>query len=141
MRALGTHFHEHRVRYRECDPMGVVYHAHYVDFFEAARTEALRKTGISYRSIEESGVFMPVIDLSVNYIRPAHYDDLLVIECRGFLSDSGVKVRFDYAVRRKDEEAVLAEGTVHLCFLERERKRPVSAPDFVVKSLARGSHA
>jgi len=141
MKTLGTHFHEHRVRYRECDPMGVVYHTHYLDFFEAARTEALRETGISYRSIEEAGVFMPVIDLSVNYKRPAHYDDLLVIECRGFLSDSAVKVRFDYTVRRKDEKTVLADGPVPLCFLDRHRKRPVSAPDFVIKSMARGSHA
>ncbi|NBC01365.1 MAG: hypothetical protein GVY15_10970 [Bacteroidetes bacterium] len=41
----------HRVRYRECDPMGVVYHTHFVDYFEAARTEALREMGLAYKAI------------------------------------------------------------------------------------------
>ena len=39
--------YRHRVRYRECDPMGVVYHTHYLDYFEAARTEALRAMGLA----------------------------------------------------------------------------------------------
>ena len=53
--------YRHRVRYRECDPMGVVYHTHYADYFEAARTEALREIGLAYKTLEEAGVQMPVI--------------------------------------------------------------------------------
>ena len=135
MRELGTYHYEHRVRYRECDPMGIVYHAHYLDYFEAARTEALRQTGISYRSVEESGIFMPVLDLKVKYIRPAYYDDLLIIACTAFLSESGVQTRFDYQVRRRDEKEILTEGSVRLCFFDRKRGRPVAAPDWIREKL------
>jgi len=59
--------YEHRVRYRECDPMGVVYHTHFVDYFEAARTEALREMGLAYKALEDRGVMMPVVDLGVQF--------------------------------------------------------------------------
>ena len=55
-RVRAEHTYRHRVRYRECDPMGVVYHTHYLDYFEEARTEALRSFGLAYRELEESGL-------------------------------------------------------------------------------------
>ena len=74
-----TYTHRHRVRYRECDPMGVVYHAHVVDWFEAARTEALREAGLPYRELEESGIIMPVVGLEVAYRSSVYYDDLVEV--------------------------------------------------------------
>ena len=67
--------YRHRVRYRECDPMGVVYHGHYLDYLEYARTEALRNAGLPYRQLEESGIIMPVVDISIRYLSPARYDE------------------------------------------------------------------
>ena len=78
---MKTFIHEHRVRYRECDPMGIVYHTHYIDYFEVARTEALRSRGLSYKSIEDGGVYLLVLDLSTKYSSPARYGDLLEIQC------------------------------------------------------------
>ncbi|MEM8487002.1 MAG: thioesterase family protein [Bacteroidota bacterium] len=122
-----TYNYQHRVRYRECDPMGVVYHAHYIDYFEAARTEALRDMGIVYKKLEDDGVQMPTIDLAVKYRQPARYDDLL--EIKVILKDKpGVRIRIDYEVRRVNEETLLTTGHVTLCFMDIERKRPVMAP-------------
>ena len=122
--------HHHRVRYRECDPMGVVYHTHYLDYFEAARTEALREWGLVYRELEESGIIMPVVDVRVRYHRPARYDDLLAITAR-FPEDVSTRVRIEYETRRDGEEPVLVSGHVTLCFVETERRRPIPAPDQV----------
>ena len=124
-----TYLHRHRVRYRECDPMGVVYHAHVVDWFEAARTEALREAGLPYRELEESGVIMPVIDLRVKYHASVFYDDLVEVEAS--FPSVGVRLPIDYAVRRAGEEKVLISGRVTLCFVDRERGRPVAPPDRV----------
>ena len=124
-----TYLHRHRVRYRECDPMGVVYHAHVVDWFEAARTEALREAGLPYRELEESGVIMPVVDLSVKYHASVFYDDLVEVEAS--FPSVGVRLPIDYAVRRAGEEKVLISGRVTLCFVDRERGRPVAPPDRV----------
>ncbi len=119
--------YRHRVRYRECDPMGVVYHSHYIDYFEAARTEALRAMGLPYKTIEAEGLFMPVIDLAVQYKRPAYYDDLLEINTC-FDEVPRVRVPILYEVRRAGEPMLLTSGHVTLCFFDQERGQPTSAP-------------
>ncbi len=122
--------YHHRVRYRECDRMGVVYHTHYVDYFEAARTEALREMGLAYKSLEDSGIIMPVVDLSVRYRRPARYDDELVITSM-FDAVPSSRVNIGYEVRRKNEKTTLVTGEVTLCFVDQQRNRPVAAPGHV----------
>jgi acyl-CoA thioester hydrolase len=64
-----------RVRYGETDQMGFVYYGVYAQYYEVGRVEAMRSLGFSYREMEESGVLMPVINLTVNYKKPAKYDD------------------------------------------------------------------
>ncbi|MDZ4700915.1 MAG: thioesterase family protein [Rhodothermales bacterium] len=117
----------HRVRYRECDPMGVVYHTHYLDYFEASRTEGLRELGLAYKTLEDEGIRMPVIDLAVQYKRSAQYDDLLEIKTV-FAGVPSTRIRIDYEVRRQGEPDLLVSGHVTLCFFDAARNRPVVAP-------------
>ena len=128
--------HRHRVRYRECDPMGVVYHAHVLDWFEAARTEALRAAGLPYAELEAGGVVIPVVDVAVRYHASVRYDDLVEVEAV-FPEPPRVRLPVDYAVRRSGEDAVLVSGRVTLCFVDRERGRPVAAPTLVREAFAR----
>jgi acyl-CoA thioester hydrolase len=67
--------HRLRVRYAETDVMGLAHHAAYVPWFEEARIEALRSLGRSYAALEQDGVLMPVIDLSVRYQASLRFDD------------------------------------------------------------------
>ena len=69
-----------RVRYHDCDPLGIVYHGHYAKFFEIGRTEAMRKHGFSYKQLEELGFAMPVVEMNIKYFRPARYDELMDIK-------------------------------------------------------------
>jgi acyl-CoA thioester hydrolase len=110
--------------------MGVVYHTHYLDYFEAGRTEALRDLGLPYRTLEAEGIIMPVVKAEVQYKRPARYDDLLVIRVT-FDELPGVRVPIDYTVRRQDEDQPLATGHTTLCFMDAEERRPISMPDAV----------
>lgn len=109
--------------------MGVVYHTHFLDYFEAARTEALRAQGLTYRRLEERGVMMPVVEANVRYRRPARYDDLLLVETRFEPERPLVRLPTRYRVRREGEEPVLVEGAVTLCFMDAARRRPVRAPE------------
>ncbi|SHK60030.1 acyl-CoA thioesterase [Rhodothermus profundi] len=121
------HVYQHRVRYRECDPMGMVYHAHYVDYLEAARTEALRALGLPYRELEDAGIIMPVVDLRLRFHQPAYYDELLdIITIIRELPRA--RLHLDYEVRRHETQELLATGQVTLCFVDRARNRPVRAP-------------
>lgn len=112
-----------RVRYVECDPMGVAHHTAYPVWFEMARTELLRSKGGNYRAMEDAGLLLAVVGLEVRYRAPARYDDVLTVRCD--LIESGpVKIRHRYRVYRG--ETLLVEGSTTLACIGRDgRLRPV----------------
>ncbi|HCR49623.1 MAG TPA: thioesterase family protein [Rhodothermales bacterium] len=129
-----TYFH--RVRYRECDPMRVVYHAHYLDYFEAARTDALRDAGLVYRDLEDTGVMMPVVEASLRYHRPCLYDELL--EVRVLVKEiPKTRLVINYEVYASKDPKVRVTGTVTLCFVDTTRNRPIMAPPLVTEVFER----
>ncbi|MBN2453089.1 MAG: acyl-CoA thioesterase [Candidatus Omnitrophica bacterium] len=69
-----------RVRYQETDNMGVVYYANYFTWFEVARTEYLRSVGITYKQLEDKGMYLMVASASCEYKSPARYDDIVRIQ-------------------------------------------------------------
>ena len=98
-----------RVRYAETDQMGVAWHGHYLAWFEVGRTDLLRRTGVTYRELEEGGLRLPVIGTQMSFLRPALYDDLL--EIRTVVAEMrGARVRFDYEVHREGSAGPLATG-------------------------------
>ncbi|HKX85121.1 MAG TPA: thioesterase family protein, partial [Flavobacterium sp.] len=92
-----------RVRYAETDQMGMVYHGNYAQYFELGRVEWLRNLGVSYKLMEGTGVMLPVVSLSMNYKKPARYDDELTIRTI-FKSQTSVKIEFDYEVYNEKAE-------------------------------------
>lgn len=129
-------FHEFtvRVRYAETDQMGVVYHGNYAQYFEMGRVEWLRNLGVSYKSMEEAGIMLPVVSLSMNYKKPAKYDDLLRVRTI-FKKQQGVKIEFDYEIYNENDE-LLTTGYSMLVFVDMKTGRPVSPPDYVKEKLA-----
>lgn len=93
-----------RVRYCECDPMGVAHHAAYAPWLEIARTELLRTSGVTYSELESRGVFLVMTRLECKYRRPAFYDDLLEIKAR-WIGGSKVKIEHDYEVVLRESAA------------------------------------
>lgn len=91
-----------RVRYQESDQMAIVYHANYLNWFEMGRTAFIRELGITYRSMEESGVLLPVTEISAAYKRPAVYDDRIAVFTRPVLF-TPLRLEFEYEVRRIEE--------------------------------------
>ena len=103
-----------RVRYPETDRMGVAHHTHYFVWFELGRTELMRQAGCAYGALEDDdGVFFPVIEAGASYHAPARYDEVIEIETR-LTGAEGVRVRFEYVLRRSGDARVLSRGfTVH----------------------------
>ncbi len=92
-----------KVRYSETDQMGIVYHANYLPWLELGRTEAIRGMGVSYKELEQRGLFVPVLGLQIEYHAPAVYDDHIAILTR--LTELGnVRMTFSYEVRRINDE-------------------------------------
>ena len=76
---MGLNSHSFRVRYAETDQMGIVYYGNNARYFEIGRTEWLRKLGFSYSWMEGKGILLPVINLQVNFLKSAYYDQMLEV--------------------------------------------------------------
>jgi len=129
-------FHEFkvRVRYAETDQMGVVYHGNYAQYFEMGRVEWLRNLGLSYAYMEKNGIMLPVVSLTLNYKKPARYDDLLTV--RTILKkQESVKIEFDYEIYSEKGE-LLTTGNSVLVFVDMKTGRPVLPPDYVLEKIA-----
>lgn len=116
-----------RVRYAETDQMGVVYHGNYAQYFEMGRVEWLRSKGLSYRKMEEMGVMLPVVSLTMNYKKPAKYDDVLTVTTI-LKSQSSVKIEFDYEIRNEAGD-LLTTGYSMLVFVDMKTGRPIPPSD------------
>jgi acyl-CoA thioester hydrolase len=128
-------FHEFkvRVRYAETDQMGVVYHGNYAQYFEMGRVEWLRNLGLSYSELEKNGVMLPVVSLTLNYKKPARYDDLITVRTI-FKKQESVKIEFDYEIYNEAGE-LLTTGNSVLVFVNMKTGRPVLPPDYVSEKI------
>jgi acyl-CoA thioester hydrolase len=118
------------VPYADTDQMCVVYYANYLVYFERARSAALRQVGLPYSQLEERGLYLPVAEAYVNYIRSARFEDTLTLDC-AFEVVSPVRIKAVCSVRRDGE--TLADGhTIHVC-LDAARGRPTKIPPDLCK--------
>lgn len=99
----------HRVYYNETDQMGRVYHGNFVNWMEKGRTEWLRSKGITYKELENIGVFLPVKDIGIEYFLPVEYDDVVKINA---MADciTKIKVEFNYVITDESGEKLYARG-------------------------------
>ena len=92
---MNYHIIDHRVYYNETDQMGRVYHSNFIIWMEKGRTEFIRNKGISYKSLEAEGIFLPVADLDIKYLKAIEYDTDLKIKV--ILKEiNRIKVKFRY---------------------------------------------
>jgi len=122
-----THETQIRVRYAETDKMGFVYYGNYPAYYEVARVEGFRALGFPYKEMEDVGVGMPVLTLSINYHGPAKYDDLLTIKLI-IPEMPRARMRFLYEIRNEEGKLVNTGETI-LAFMNMHTGRPVKMPE------------
>ena len=122
--------HSIRVRYGETDPMKYVYYGNYAEYFEVARVELFRTLGMSYDEIEKRGIFLPVSEYKIKYLKPGLYDQLLEIHTY-IKKIPGVKIEFDYEIYNEDKVKI-TEASTTLFFLDAETNKIVRCPDFLL---------
>lgn len=92
--------------------MRVVFHGNYLTWFEIGRTEWIRHAGYAYRDIEAAGLLLPVIDVDCKYIKPARYDDVVLV-CTRIADYSPVRLAFESQIRLGDASHLAAGGGLH----------------------------
>jgi len=125
--------HSIRVRYAETDPMKYVYYGNYAAYFELGRVELFRSIGISYDEIEKLGIWLPVSDYNIKYLKPALYDQKLEIHTY-VKKIPGVRIEFEYEIYN-EEKIKITEARTTLFFLDAATNKVIKCPDFLMKMI------
>lgn len=125
--------HRIRVRYAETDPMKYVYYGNYATYFEVARVELFRELGMPYDEIEERGIWLPVSEFSIKYLKPALYDQNL--EIHTFIRKiPGVKIEFEYEIYNPSKQKI-TEAKTTLFFLDSKTNKVIKCPEFLMNLI------
>lgn len=129
-----------RVRYADTDQMHVVYHAKFIEYFESGRTEAIRSLGITYKEIEEMGVYMPVVRIQCDFIRPGRYDDLLTIKTT--LNQLPDDHRIEFLQEAFNETGkLICKANILLYFMSTETNKKTPMPLKLIEKLSPYFHS
>ena len=75
-----TQITQQAVKFSEVDSLRVVWHGHYVRYFEDGREAFGKEYNLGYLDIYENGLSVPLIDLSVKFKKILEYGDTAIIE-------------------------------------------------------------
>ena len=117
-----------RVRFTEADPLGVVWHGHYIQYFEDAREEFGRQHGISYLHQKDAGWATPIVKSVCDYKRPLVFGDVAKVRAT-FMNTPAAKMIFIYEVLNSKDEVVCSGKTIQV-FLELGASMSLTAPKF-----------
>ncbi len=109
------------VRYAETDMMGIVHHSRYYPWFEVARTDFIKKTGMRYSDMEKMGIMIPLTETGAKYIYGLKYEDEVVVTCR--MSKLTVaRCEFEYEVYRLPDKTLMTAGITKHGFVDKNFK-------------------
>lgn len=130
------HWARLRVRFQEVDALRIVWHGHYLTYFEEARVALGREYGINYNDFVEAGLLTPVVHISCDFVRPAEFHDELEVLARLYKRDSA-KLEYYFEVHRPSDQALLATGQSIHAFSGTDSKLRLTLPDFMRDWYAR----
>ncbi len=122
-----------KVYYKDVDQMGIVYYSRYFEYFEAARTELFNSIGLDVTTIENQGIYLPVITSHCDYKKGAKFDQEIIVETS--ISElPKARLKIEYFVHPKIRKQTLVTGyTIH-AFMKKSG-RPTKVPEIILKTL------
>jgi len=129
--------HTIRTRYSETGQDGIIHHSSFVIYLEVARLEFFKQLGCDINELEKKKIFCPVVDLSLNYLKPLRSLEDIIIQIS---VETFSKVRFSLSYQVLKEELCVATGSVSHCFLN-ESFKPIPIPQEVLNHLLKKSRA
>ena len=109
------------------------YYGNYAEYLEVARVELFRTLGISYDEIEKRGIWLPVSEYKIKYLKPAFYDEILEIHTY-VKKIPGVKIEFEYEIYN-DSQQKITEASTTLFFLDATTNKVSRCPDFLMELI------
>jgi len=126
---------QQRVRWSDCDPLGIIWYGAYLKYFEAAEHEMMRAANLPFETLRlERGVQIPRKAFQVEFHSPAQMDELMDIEC-GIAKFGQTSLTFRFEAYRASDRAHRASATLTVVNVVKEtmQKRPI--PDWMREAL------
>lgn len=127
------HTTEVEVRFSEVDPLGIVWHGHYIRYFEDGREGFGKKYGIGYLAVHQHGFVIPIVNIQCDYKRSLRYGESVIVET-AFIACEAAKMKFTYSLSNAETAELIATGSSIQVFLDRETSMlQLSNPPFFVE--------
>jgi acyl-CoA thioester hydrolase len=107
------------VRFNEADPLGIVWHGHYIRYFEDGREDFGRLYGIGYLDFFNNGFVIPVVNVDCSFKKSLRYGDSVIVET-SFIPCDAAKIKFSYRLFNKKTGELVATGSSVQVFLDKE---------------------
>jgi acyl-CoA thioester hydrolase len=105
------------VRFNEADPLGIVWHGHYIRYFEDGREAFGKRYGISYLDFYHNGLAVPVVSVNCDFKKPLRYGESVRVETT-FVNSAAAKLKFDYRMFESKNNALVATGSSLQVFVD-----------------------
>jgi acyl-CoA thioester hydrolase len=122
-----------RVYYEDTDAGGVVFHSNYLNFFERARTEMLRVLGHEQDALRaDYGILFVVRSLQIDYLKPARFNDMLLVSAR-LVEAKKASLVFEQEIMRGDD--ILCKGIFRIACLDASAMAPKAIPQHLFRTI------
>lgn len=107
------------IRFNEADPLGIVWHGHYIRYFEDGR-EAFGEThGLKYLDVYQQGFVIPVVSVQCDYKKSLRYGDRVIVETK-YIPCEAAKMKFSYRLFNVATGELVATGSSVQVFLSKD---------------------
>lgn len=120
MRHTLTERTEVSVRFNEADPLGIVWHGHYIRYFEDGREAFGAKYGLTYLDFFRNGLVVPIVSVDCQFKKPLRYGDSVIVETR-YVDCQAAKIQFDYRLLHAKTGDLVATGNSLQVFLDKDQ--------------------
>lgn len=107
------------VRFNEADPLGIVWHGHYIRYFEDGREDFGNTHGLGYLDVFKQGFVIPVVSVQCDFKRSLRYGDKVIVETK-YLPCEAAKMKFTYRLFNAATGILVATGSSVQVFLNKE---------------------
>jgi acyl-CoA thioester hydrolase len=122
-----------KVRFAETDAQGIAHNSNYFVWFEVARVDYLDRYAGGYQRLRDLGIEALVLETHVRYLKPAKFDDVLLVHAR-CVDVRGARFRYEYAIERDGE--LLADGWTAHATVDAAGFRPTRVPEWLIEAIA-----
>jgi len=112
-----SHKTEVIVRFNEADPLGIVWHGHYIRYFEDGREAFGKEHGISYLDCHRHGLVVPVVSVQCDFRKPLRYGDTVLVHTT-FINSEAAKLIFEYKIFEAGSNTLVAKGSSVQVFVD-----------------------